>query len=121
MKKLKKLPRLTSDAQAENWLMRSDMTEYDWSTAIPAKQFWAQVEDQRKDKTISLRLPAPMQAAVRDISQKMNTPVQRYIRQAIEEKLARDASLKIMRAVKSSGSRPQKIVRTKTKLQPAAA
>ena len=92
MARLKKLPRLTSDAQAEEWLMSADLSEYDLSGGIPAKQFWAQVEAQRKDKAISLRLPVPMLDAVHAASEELNTPTQRLIRQAVGEWLARRAA-----------------------------
>ena len=94
MAALKKIPHLTSDKQAEDWLMSADLSEYDLSGGVPAKQFWAQVEAQRKSKAISLRLPVPMLDAVQAVAAQTRTPTQRLIRQAVSEWLARRAKRK---------------------------
>jgi predicted DNA binding CopG/RHH family protein len=79
----KKFPDLKSDDEADRWLQRADLTEYDL-TAMKKVRF----ELARKDASISLRLPAALLATLRAEAAKANMPTQRLIRMLIEAQLA---------------------------------
>jgi predicted DNA binding CopG/RHH family protein len=78
----KKLPALRSDAEAEAFVANADLTEYDLSDLVPMR-----FELRRKDKSINLRLPEKLLAAVRARAQKEGVPYQRFIRMALERAL----------------------------------
>jgi predicted DNA binding CopG/RHH family protein len=78
----KKLPALRSDAEAEAFVANADLTEYDLSDLVPMR-----FELRRKDKSINLRLPEKLLAAVRLRAQKEGVPYQRFIRMALERAL----------------------------------
>lgn len=80
----KKFPEFKSDAEAENFLDKADLSEYDISDMLPTR-----FELRRKDKTVSLRLPEPLLEAVRDSASKMGIPYQRFMRLAIENAITR--------------------------------
>jgi predicted DNA binding CopG/RHH family protein len=75
----KKLPRLTSDAEAEAFVETADLSKYDLSEMVPMR-----FELRRKDKTVNLRLPEPLLNAVRDRAKLAGIPYQRFIRMALE-------------------------------------
>jgi predicted DNA binding CopG/RHH family protein len=77
--KLKKLPRLKNDDEAEAFVQTADLTEYDLSGG----QF-VRFEMQPKDKAISLRLPEPLLENVRRKAKRAGIPYQRFIRLALE-------------------------------------
>jgi predicted DNA binding CopG/RHH family protein len=79
----KKFPDLKSDDEADRWLQRADLTEYDL-TEMKKVRF----ELARKDASISLRLPAALLATLRAEAAKANMPTQRLIRMLIEAQLA---------------------------------
>jgi predicted DNA binding CopG/RHH family protein len=83
-KELKKLPRLMSDREAEDFVDAADLSEYDLSGLKPVR-----FEFLPKDKSISLRLPAPMIAAVRERARRQGMSCQKYIRQVLADDLAR--------------------------------
>jgi len=64
-----------------------DLSEYDFSQFDRLSEH---SEFSAKDKTISLRLPQTLLERVSESSTKKKMPRQRYIRLALEEKLARD-------------------------------
>jgi predicted DNA binding CopG/RHH family protein len=78
----KKLPALRSDAEAEAFVANADLTEYDLSDLVPMR-----FELRRKDKSINLRLPETLLAAVRVRAQKDGMPYQRFIRMVLEQAL----------------------------------
>lgn len=76
----KKLPRLSSDKQAEKFVAGSDLTQYDLS-GMRTVQF----EFAPKAARINMRLPADLLTAVRDTAARRGVPYQRFIRQALEQ------------------------------------
>jgi predicted DNA binding CopG/RHH family protein len=55
----KKLPTLTSDAEAEAFVATADLSEYDLTGMVPVR-----FELKPKDKSVNLRLPAQLVEAV---------------------------------------------------------
>ncbi len=75
----KKLPKLTSDASAERFVAKADLTAYDLSGLVPVR-----FEMKRKNKAVSLRLPEELLDAVRERAKRRGVPYQRFIRMALE-------------------------------------
>jgi len=82
----KKLPHLKSDRQAEEFVEKADLTEYDLS-GMRAIRF----EFQPKTERVNMRLPKQLLAAVRAVAAKAGIPYQRFIRQALEDAVQRKA------------------------------
>jgi predicted DNA binding CopG/RHH family protein len=80
----KKLPRLKSDKQAEEFVEKADLTEYDLSAMRPVR-----FEFQPKTERVNMRLPPQLLAAVRALAAKSGVPYQRFIRQALEDAVQR--------------------------------
>jgi predicted DNA binding CopG/RHH family protein len=78
----KKLPTLTSDEEAEDFVANSDLSEYDLSEMVPVR-----FELKPKDKSVNLRLPAQLLEAVRNRATRAGIPYQRFIRMALERAL----------------------------------
>lgn len=78
----KKLPVLTTDAEAEAFVDTADLSEYDLSEMVPM-----QFELKRKDKSVNLRLPEQLLDAVRKRAESAGMPYQRFIRMALERAL----------------------------------
>ena len=78
----KKLPTLTSDAEAEAFVATADLSEYDLTGMVPMR-----FELKPKDKSVNLRLPAQLLEAVQDRAKRVGMPYQRFIRMAIERAL----------------------------------
>jgi predicted DNA binding CopG/RHH family protein len=78
-KRLKKLPRLRSDKEAEAFVANSDLTEYDLSRGQIVR-----FEFQPKDERVNMRLPRPLLDAVKASAAKAGVPYQRFIRQVLE-------------------------------------
>lgn len=79
-KTLAKLPRLRSDGQAEQFIARSDLTQFDLSTLKPM-----QFEFAPKEARINMRLPGELLSAVKRAAKRRGVPYQRFIRQTLEE------------------------------------
>jgi predicted DNA binding CopG/RHH family protein len=75
----KKLPKLRSDKEAEEFVAKSDLTEYDLS-GMRMMRF----EFQPKSERVNMRLPRPLLDAVKTTAAKAGVPYQRFIRQALE-------------------------------------
>ena len=75
----KKLPKLRSDKEAEEFVAKSDLTEYDLS-GMRMTRF----EFQPKSERVNMRLPRPLLDAVKATAAKAGVPYQRFIRQALE-------------------------------------
>jgi predicted DNA binding CopG/RHH family protein len=75
----KKLPKLRSDKEAEEFVAKSDLTEYDLS-GMRMMRF----EFQPKSERVNMRLPRPLLDAVKATAAKAGVPYQRFIRQALE-------------------------------------
>jgi predicted DNA binding CopG/RHH family protein len=56
----KKLPRLKTDKEAEEFVVTADLTEYDLSVLRPVR-----FEFEKKDEQINMRVPKPLLAAVK--------------------------------------------------------
>jgi predicted DNA binding CopG/RHH family protein len=78
-KKLKKLPILRTDEEAEHFVDTADLSEYDLSDFKPMKFEFA-----AKTERINMRLPEPLLKAVKRKAKQQNLPYQRYIRQVLE-------------------------------------
>ncbi len=75
----KKLPKLRSDKAAEDFVAKSDLTDYDLS-GLRVMRF----ELQPKSERVNMRLPKPLLKAVKASAAKAGVPYQRFIRQALE-------------------------------------
>ena len=75
----KRLPKLESDKEAEEFVANSDLTEYDLS-GMRIVRF----EFQPKSERVNMRLPRPLLDAVKATAAKAGVPYQRFIRQALE-------------------------------------
>ena len=75
----KKLPKLRSDKEAEAFVAKSDLTEYDLSGMRMVR-----FEFQPKSERVNMRLPRPLLDAVKATAAKAGVPYQRFIRQALE-------------------------------------
>ncbi len=75
----KKLPKLKSDREAEEFVAKADLTDYDLSGLRMAR-----FEFQPKSERVNMRLPAPLLKAVKASAAKAGVPYQRFIRQALE-------------------------------------
>jgi predicted DNA binding CopG/RHH family protein len=91
----KKFPDLKTDDEADRWLQRADLTDYDL-TEMRKVRF----ELARKDASISLRLPAALLATLRAEAAKANMPTQRLIRMLIEAQLAQKTAKASRRALR---------------------
>ncbi len=76
----RKLPRLKSDKEAEEFVDKADLTEYDLS-GMRMMHF----EFQPKTERVNMRLPKQLLTAVRAMAAKAGVPYQRFIRQALED------------------------------------
>jgi predicted DNA binding CopG/RHH family protein len=75
----KKLPKLQSDKEAEAFVAKSDLTDYDLS-----EMRMVRFEFQPKSERVNMRLPRPLLDAVKATAAKAGVPYQRFIRQALE-------------------------------------
>ncbi len=80
----KKLPSFKSDREAEEFVEKADLTEYDLSGMQPVR-----FEFQRKSERVNMRLPRQLLDAVRASAAKAGVPYQRFIRQALEDAVQR--------------------------------
>ena len=76
----KKLPTFRSDAEAEAFVDRADLSQYDLSGGE-----FVRFELKPKDKTVNLRLPGQLLDAVRVRAKRAGMPYQRFIRMALEQ------------------------------------
>jgi predicted DNA binding CopG/RHH family protein len=82
----KKFPNFKTDAEAEAFVEKADLSEYDFSDMRPMRFEW-----KNKDKSLTLRLPGSMLDAVRVNAKRIGIPSQRFIRMAIEQALKHKA------------------------------
>ena len=80
----KKLPRLKSDKEADEFVEKADLTEYDLSGMRPIR-----FEFQPKSERVNMRLPRLLLDAVRASAARAGVPYQRFIRQALEDAVQR--------------------------------
>lgn len=75
----KPLPALRTDKAADDFVERSDLTEYDLSGMRTVR-----FEFQPKSERINMRLPKPLLDAVKLSAAQAGIPYQRFIRQTLE-------------------------------------
>ena len=75
----KKLPKLHSDKEAEDFVAGADLTQYDLSGMRMVR-----FEFQPKSERVNMRLPKPLLEAVKESAAEAGMPYQRFIRQALE-------------------------------------
>jgi predicted DNA binding CopG/RHH family protein len=75
----RKLPKLRSDREAEAFVAKGDLTDYDLS-GMRVMRF----EFQPKSERVNMRLPKPLLEAVKASAAKAGVPYQRFIRQTLE-------------------------------------
>ena len=75
----KTIPTFKTDAEAEDFVATADLSDYDLSGGQVVR-----FEMKPKDKSVNLRLPAPLLEAVRAQAQRAGIPYQRFIRMALE-------------------------------------
>jgi predicted DNA binding CopG/RHH family protein len=98
----KKFPDLKSDEEADDWLRSANLAEYDLSEMKKVR-----FELARKDRSISLRLPAALLATLKAQAARANMPTQRLIRMMIEAQLA-VAAAKPKRRVATGKAAPKR-------------
>ncbi len=103
---LKKFPDLRTDEEAEDWLNNADLSEYDLSGMKKVR-----FELARKDKAISLRLPASLLAQVKAFAARAKIPAQRLIRLAVEDFLNRAHARPARNTVRKMARAPRKTPR----------
>lgn len=78
-KKLKKFPTFTSDKQAEDFVAKADLTEYDLS-GFKKVHF----EFEAKSRAVNIRLPESLYMVVKKKAATEGIKTQRFIRRALE-------------------------------------
>jgi predicted DNA binding CopG/RHH family protein len=76
----KKLPRLTSDAEAESFIDNADLTTFDLSTMRELH-----FEFGPKTERVNMRLPKALLDAVKAHAARQHIPYQRFIRAILEK------------------------------------
>ena len=79
----RKVPRLTTDEEAEAFLQQ-DLSDLDFSQFKPVR-----FEFEKKAARVNMRLPEPLLAAVKARAKARGIPYQRFIREALEQAVAR--------------------------------
>ena len=79
-KKNKEFPSFKTDKEAEEFVDKADLSEYDFSDFKPMSFEFAP-----KDKAVTIRLSAPLLDAVKDSASREGIPYQRYIRHVLEK------------------------------------
>ncbi len=75
----KRLPKLTSDEEAERFVDTADLAEYDLSAMKPHSFEFA-----RKSKQVNIRFPEALLDAVKAKAARQGMSYQRFIRQTLE-------------------------------------
>jgi len=84
LKKLKKLPKLSSEQEVQNFWARHDSTDYiDWSKAKLA--FFPNLKP--SSKTISIRLPQSLLESIKLLANKRDVPYQSLMKILLAEKV----------------------------------
>ena len=79
----RKVPRLTTDAEAEAFL-EQDLSDLDFTQFKPVR-----FEFEKKSARVNMRLPQALLDAVKARAQARGIPYQRLIREALEQAVAR--------------------------------
>jgi predicted DNA binding CopG/RHH family protein len=80
----KPYPTFASEAEYDEWLQSADLTQYETSGFRETN-----VEAMIKNRSVTLRMPEYLFAALRARAEKTGIPYQRLMRMAIERDLAR--------------------------------
>lgn len=75
---MKRVPEMTTDAQAEAFLDQ-DLSDLDFGSFTPVR-----FEFQKKGARVNMRLPQPLLEAVKQRAALRGIPYQRFIREALE-------------------------------------
>ncbi len=78
------MPVLRSDAEAEQFVAESDLSEYDLSGFQPMR-----FEIEPKSAALNMRLPASLLEAVKAKAKSKGIPYTRYVRMILESDVAR--------------------------------
>ena len=81
----KKIPTFQSDEEAERFVATADLTEYDLSRFRPVR-----FEFEKKAARVNMRLPEGLLKAVKERAEARGIPYQRFIREALEQAVARE-------------------------------
>ena len=79
----KKIPEFKTDAEAEAFVDKADLSQYDLTGFKPVR-----FEFQPKTERVNMRLPAELLQAVRRKAEAEGMPVQRFIRATLERAVA---------------------------------
>jgi predicted DNA binding CopG/RHH family protein len=79
----KKIPAFKTDAAAERFVEKADLSKYDLSGLRPAR-----FEFEKKTAQLNMRLPKPLLEAVKRRAQKRGIPYTRLVREIIEQEIA---------------------------------
>ena len=79
----KKIPTFKTDAAAERFVARADLTRYDLSGLKPV-----QFEFEKKTAQLNMRLPKPLLDAVKSRAKQRGIPYTRFLRELIERGIA---------------------------------
>jgi predicted DNA binding CopG/RHH family protein len=82
----KAIPIFKTDEEAEKFIDTADLSEYDLSDFKPTR-----FEFEAKDTQINMRLPESLLRAVRATAKERGIPYQRFIRQTLEQAVARSS------------------------------
>ena len=81
--KLKSMPPLRSDLEAERFVATADLSQYDLSAFKPMR-----FEIEPKSAALNMRLPAPLLQAVKAKAKSKGIPYTRYVRMLLESDVA---------------------------------
>jgi predicted DNA binding CopG/RHH family protein len=81
-KALERVPEFKSDAEAEEFVEKADLTDYDLSEFTPTR-----FEFDKKTAQVNLRMPQRLVSAIKDRAKARGIPYQRFIREALEKAL----------------------------------
>ena len=79
----KKIPSFRTDATAERFVERADLSKYDLSGLQPVR-----FEFEKKTAQLNMRLPKPLLDAVKSGAKRRGIPYTRFLRELIEQGLA---------------------------------
>ena len=79
----KKIPAFKTDAAAERFVEKADLSRYDLSGLRPAR-----FEFEKKTAQLNMRLPKPLLEAVKLRAPKRGIPYTRLVREIIEQEIA---------------------------------
>ncbi|MGI9439663.1 MAG: CopG family antitoxin [Parvibaculales bacterium] len=83
----KPFPNFASDKEAEDFVDSADLSEYDFSKFRPFSEWLADLDSERKNKTITLRIPETLLSILKASAKKKNIPYQRLMRQLLAKGL----------------------------------